>query len=184
MKLAYVLGWIEDLRLRIQTVLFGLRNPSVRMERGVLLKGRLKNLSLGRNVVIQAFSVIHAGGQRWCNGTGSVVIGDGSVISPHCVIYGAGDGGVRIGQRFDCGPFVGIYASHTRFPELGGHDFDPVVIGNDVVIFSHATVSPGVTIGDGAVVAAGSVVIDDVPPSTLVGGVPARVIRQLRQCSR
>lgn len=179
MKLTFVLGWAEDLRLRVQTILFGLRNPSTRMERGVLLKGRLGNLSFGRNVVIQAFSVIHAGGHRWCNGAGRVVIGDDAIVSPHCVIYGAGECGVRIGRRFDCGPFVGIYASRSSFPALGGHEFAPVVIGDDVIIFSHATISPGVTIGDGAVVAAGSVVIDDVPPATLVGGVPARVIRRL-----
>lgn len=183
MRLAYVLGLGEDIRVRIQTFLFGLRNPSVRIERGVLLKGRLKNLSFGRNVVVQAFSVIHAGGQRWCNRAGSVTIGDDAVISPHCVIYGAGDGGVCIGRRFDCGPFVGIYASHSRYSGFGGHDFAPVVIGDDVIIFSHATVSPGVTIGDGAVVAAGSVVIDNVPPATLVGGVPARVIRHLGERS-
>lgn len=179
MRLAFVLGWAEDLRLRAQTILFGLRNPSVRMERGVLLKGSLGNLSFGRNVVIQAFSVIHAGGHRWCNLSGGVTIGDDAIISPHCVIYGAGEGGVRIGQRFDCGPFVGIYASRSSFPGLAGHEFAPVIIGDDVIIFSHVTISPGVTIGDGAVVAAGSVVIDDVPPATLVGGVPAKVIRRL-----
>lgn len=54
----------------------------------------------------------------------------------------------------------------------------PVVIGNDVWIGAKCTVLSGVTIGDGAVVAANSVVTTDVPPYAVVGGVPAKVIGQ------
>lgn len=53
----------------------------------------------------------------------------------------------------------------------------PVVIGNDVWVGAKAVVLSGVTIGDGAVVAAGAVVTKDVPPYAIVGGVPARVIK-------
>ena len=52
----------------------------------------------------------------------------------------------------------------------------PIYIGNHVWIGLRATVLKGVTIGDGAIVAAGAVVNKDVPPKTLVGGVPARII--------
>jgi maltose O-acetyltransferase len=55
----------------------------------------------------------------------------------------------------------------------------PVTIGNGVWLASRVTVLPGVRIGDGAVVAAGAVVARDVPANTLVGGVPARIIRSL-----
>lgn len=55
----------------------------------------------------------------------------------------------------------------------------PVVIGERVWVGANATILPGVTIGDGAVVAAGAVVTKDVPPRTVVGGVPARVIRTI-----
>jgi acetyltransferase-like isoleucine patch superfamily enzyme len=55
---------------------------------------------------------------------------------------------------------------------------EPVRIGDHVWIGSGARVLKGVTIGDGAVVAAGSIVTKDVPPKTLVGGVPARAIRK------
>ncbi len=53
----------------------------------------------------------------------------------------------------------------------------PVRIGNDVWIGGNVTILPGVTSGDGAVVAAGAVVTEDVPANTLVGGVPAKVIK-------
>ena len=55
----------------------------------------------------------------------------------------------------------------------------PVVIGAGAWIGSNATILPGVTIGDGAVVAAASVVTKDVPPRTVVVGSPARVIRTI-----
>ena len=52
----------------------------------------------------------------------------------------------------------------------------PIRIGNDVWIGAHAVILSGVTIGDGAVVAAGAVVHQDVMPYAIVGGVPARVL--------
>mgnify|MGYP000493205454 FL=1 len=55
----------------------------------------------------------------------------------------------------------------------------PVHIGNDVWIGSNATILPGVTIGDGAIVAAGAVVNKDVEAMTVVGGVPAKFIKQV-----
>jgi len=177
MKMNFFLGVADNLRTAFRTFCFGVRNPSMRMERNVLLKGDLANLSVGTDVVIQTGSVIHAGGNAWCDGRGGVEIGDGATISPNCVIYGAGGGGVRIGKRFDCGPFVGIYASRTDYAVGHGHVFRPVVIGDDVVVFSHAVISPGVTIGDGAVIAAGAVVVKDVPAGALAAGVPASVVR-------
>lgn len=62
---------------------------------------------------------------------------------------------------------------------IGGKEKSaPIHIGNHVWIGARATILKGVTIGDGAVVAAGAVVTKDVPPNTLVGGVPARIIKE------
>ena len=60
----------------------------------------------------------------------------------------------------------------------GGPSHAPVRIGDRVWIGARSTILKGVTIGSGSVVAAGSVVASDVPPSSLVGGVPARLLRQ------
>ena len=90
-------------------------------------------------------------------------------------------GGISIGDM----TFIG----HNVVLATLDHDLDPekrrlmhpapIRIGKNVWIGSNAVVTRGVTIGDNAVIAAGSVVTGDVPPDTLAGGVPARVIKQL-----
>ena len=90
---------------------------------------------------------------------------------------------VRIGDNVWIAPNVGIYAAgHPLDVEdrIGGEEYAfPVTIGDNVWIGGGVTILGGVTIGKNAVVAAGSVVIRDVPPDTLVAGNPARVIRKL-----
>ena len=58
-----------------------------------------------------------------------------------------------------------------------------VVIEDDVWIASRVSILPGVTVGKGSVIAAGAVVTKDVPPSSLVGGIPARIIRTIERPS-
>lgn len=75
---------------------------------------------------------------------------------------------------------TGMY-NFTSFPKADDLPLSfgekPVEIGNDVWIGANAVVMDGLTIGDGAVIAAGAVVTKDVPPYAIVGGVPAKVIR-------
>ena len=103
-------------------------------------------------------------------------------IGAHCTIgdtaFLDGRSGLTIGASVNLGSHVSIY---TRQHDVDSADFAevgaPVVVGDYAWISSHAIVLPGVTIGEGAVVAAGAVVTKDVDPYTLVGGNPARFIR-------
>lgn len=107
-----------------------------------------------------------------------IEIGDDCVIGAFVHVWGAG--GVQIGNRT-------MIASHSTITSVT-HDYEkadmfktvvlkPVCIGQDVWIGSHAVIMPGITIGDGAVIGAGSVVTKDVPAQAIVFGIPARLVR-------
>lgn len=90
---------------------------------------------------------------------------------------------VTIGDRVFIGPDTGIYtvshALHADQRAAGVMRSLPVTIGNDVWIGGRCTVLQGVSIGDGAVIGAGSVVTHDIPRGVLAAGVPCRVIRPI-----
>jgi acetyltransferase-like isoleucine patch superfamily enzyme len=91
-------------------------------------------------------------------------------------------GGIDIGDDVLIGPNVQLLSSgHPLDPATRRHSITtaPIRIGRGVWIAAGATILQGVTVGDDAVVAAGAVVTKDVPPRTLVAGVPARAIRAL-----
>lgn len=92
---------------------------------------------------------------------------------------------VEIGDNVWIGPDTDIYTVNHPLTVKGRRERlgigKPVKIGNDVWIGGHSTICPGVTIGNGVVVAAGAVVTKDVPDNTLVGGVPAKVIKKIEQ---
>ncbi|OUN19613.1 acetyltransferase [Flavonifractor sp. An82] len=90
-------------------------------------------------------------------------------------------GGIFIGDETLIGHNVVLATlNHAMEPEDRATMIPaPIHIGKRVWIGSNATVLPGVTIGDGAIVGAGAVVTKDVPGNTVVGGVPARVLRKI-----
>ena len=86
---------------------------------------------------------------------------------------------ISIGENCAISHRVIIRDSNNHKIKRPGYEVSaPIKIGNNVWIGMGAMVLSGVTIGDGAVIAAGAVVNKDVPPNTLVGGVPAKVIRE------
>lgn len=113
-------------------------------------------------------------------GGDEIRVGRNVFINQNCTFYDLG--GLDIGDDVMIGPNVSlITASHPLEPSqrravtIGR----PIVIERNVWIATGATVIGGVTVGENAVVAAGSVVTRDVPPNTLVAGVPARVVRSI-----
>ncbi|MEQ6074009.1 sugar O-acetyltransferase [Bacillus subtilis] len=108
-------------------------------------------------------------------------IGDHTFVNFDCVILDVCE--VRIGRHCLIAPGVHIYtAGHPLDPieRKSGKEFGkPVTIGDQVWIGGRVVINPGVTIGDNAVIASGSVVTKDVPANTVVGGNPARILKQL-----
>jgi len=108
-------------------------------------------------------------------GKQGIVIGRRTVINQHCCLDGRG--WLTIGDDVDISPGVWILTDgHDMEDPLFRETLAPVRIGNHVWIGSRAMILPGVTVGEGAVVAAGAVVTRDVEPYTVVAGVPARQI--------
>ena len=93
-------------------------------------------------------------------------------------------GGVEIGDRTLIGYRAQIISANHSVPKGrgnifgSGHDKAKVSIGKDVWVGGNSMILPGITIGDGAIIAGGSVVTKDVSPYTIVGGIPATIIKE------
>ena len=111
-----------------------------------------------------------------------LVVGDNVSISSYVVITTAGT--VTIGNNVLIGYGAKILSANHHIPENhgiifnAGHDCKPIVIEDEVWMGANAVVLPGIILGRGSVVAAGAVVTKNVAPYTIVGGVPARLIRE------
>lgn len=124
---------------------------------------------------------VNGGTRFW--GRGSVRVGSQTWIGPNCNFYTHLDAPISIGDQCDIAPEVSfVTGSHevgSAHRRAGMGWAKPIHIEDGCWIGTRASLLGGVRVGRGSIVAAGSVVTGDVPENCLVGGVPARLIRQL-----
>jgi acetyltransferase-like isoleucine patch superfamily enzyme len=139
-------------------------------------------IRIGANTIVMHGAVLHVYNFRHMPQS-QITIGRDSLIGEYTVIRG--QGGVTIGDRVYTSPFTQIIAVNHVFDDPArpfveqGITAEGIVVEDDVWLGANVVVTDGVRIGKGAVVAAGAVVTRDVPPHTVVAGVPARVIKEI-----
>jgi acetyltransferase-like isoleucine patch superfamily enzyme len=172
------------LRHRIQY-----RHPTLRCDPTALVDYGYRDIDviqLGTNVVIGAFAeVLVYKRTRYSSREGRLILGNNTTISTGSNIRAAG-GTIQIGDYSGIGQYsVLVAVNHTV--ERGSLYFSTpwddtrvgITIGRNVWVGAMCVVLPGVTIGDSAVIAAGSVVTKDVPANEIWGGVPAKKIKDV-----
>jgi maltose O-acetyltransferase len=131
-----------------------------------------KNLRLGRNVTFYNPSQVMVGRDVyiaygcWFMAGETLRVGDEVIFGPYCVVVSSD------------------HSRHGRSYRYGSMRAAPTRIGDGCWLAAHVTVTSGVTIGSGSLVAAGAVVVGDVPADAMVGGVPARIIREFTEVER
>lgn len=160
-------------------------------------EGHTDNIRLGSGVTVDAFATLY------CHQEGSIEIGDGtfigggvllhtgkrrgsisigkhSTVQTYSIVYG--HGGCRIGDGVRIAAHNVFIPANHRFGDTSrpmyeqGLDMIGIVVEDDVWIGTGTAILDGLTIAKGAIVAAGSVVNADVPPMSIVGGIPAKPI--------
>lgn len=133
-----------------------------------------RQFRLGRYSVIESGACIN-------NAVGDVIIGDYTRVGLHNTIIGP----VNIGHHVNLAQGITVTALNHNFEDSEkrideqGVCTTPVVIEDDVWIGANAVILPGVRIGTHSVVAAGAVVTKDVPPHSIVAGIPAKIIKKI-----
>lgn len=153
--------------------------PHVLFSDGVRLRGA-DRITAGKGCFVDHRAYLNSSTVN--ESRGYIKMGDNVEIGPYSVLWGGG--GVEIGSNVHMGAHVHVTSqAGRRVPAEQSRtdielpvDVAPVKIGNNVLIYSGAIICPGVTIGHHAVIGAGAVVIDDIPPYALAVGVPARVV--------
>src|SRR5512139_786140 len=154
----------------------------VYIDEGAYLHACPQGIEIGPRSIVMHGAVLHVYNFRDMPHSG-IKIGSDSLIGEYSVIRG--QGGVQIGDRVYTSPFTQIIAVNHVFDDPDrpfveqGITAEGIVIEDDVWLGSGAIITDGVRVGKGAVVAAGAVVTKDVPPHTVVGGVPAQALKTI-----
>ncbi len=162
------------------------RTPYRRRRKKERLLQRLIPSSVGKNLGV--FSPFY------CEYGENIIVGKNCFINYNGIFMDVApitlEDGVMIGANVTLATPVHPYLADERiikdYPD-GVHDLEyakPITLKKNCWISSGAIISGGVTVGENSIVAAGAVVTKDVPPNTIVGGVPARVIRQIDENDR
>ena len=147
---------IENDRRNSAIPLLDMKNINARIEPGVIIRDQVE---IGDHAVIMMGASINIG----------AVIGEGTMIDMNVVLGGR----ATVGKNCHIGAGT-VLAGVVEPPSA-----KPVIVEDEVLIGANCVVLEGVTVGKGAVVAAGAVVINDVPPYTVVAGTPAKVIKKI-----
>lgn len=147
---------VENDRRNSAIPLVDLKGINSRIEPGAFIRDQVE---IGNNCIIMMGAVINIG----------AVIGDGTMI----------DMGAILGGRATVGKNCHIGAGAVLAGVIEPPSAMPVIVEDDVLIGANAVVLEGVKIGKGSVVAAGAIVTKDVPPYTVVAGMPAKVIKEI-----
>lgn len=176
-------GWVaieKNVRLRFANhIRLG---QGVYLDEGSYLHACPNGIEIGAETIVMHGAVLHVYNFRSMPHSG-IKIGRNSLIGEYTIIRG--QGGVTIGDRVYTSPFTQIIAVNHVFDDPSrpfieqGITAEGIVIEDDVWLGAGAIVTDGVRIGKGAVVAAGAVVTRDVPAHTVVGGVPAKIIKHI-----
>ncbi len=159
----------------------------VYLDQNVYLHACPNGIQIAENTIIMYGSVLHVYNFRDLPNAG-IKIGHDSLIGEYNVIRG--QGGINIGNRVYTSPYTQIIAVNHVFDDPNqpfinqGITAEGIVIEDDVWLGSGSIITDGVHIGKGAVIAAGAVVTEDVQAFTVVGGVPARMIRTIDEQER
>ena len=152
------------------------------LDYGTYLHACPNGIEIGRGTIVMHGAVLHVYNFRDMPQSG-IKIGNDSLVGEYSIIRG--QGGVQIGDRVYTSPFTQIIAVNHVFDDPNrpfveqGITAEGIVIEDDVWLGAGAVITDGVRVGKGAIVAAGAVVTQDVPPHTVVGGVPAKPIRKI-----
>lgn len=154
----------------------------VYIDEGAYLHACPNGIEIGAGSIVMHGAILHVYNFRSMKQSG-IKIGRDSLIGEYSVIRG--QGGVSIGDRVYTSPFTQIIAVNHVFDDPNrpfveqGITAEGIIIEDDVWLGAGAIITDGVRVGQGAVVAAGAVVTKDVPPHTVVGGVPAKPIKNI-----